>query len=101
MYRPSGDDSTSRRQAVPKVCLAVLLLGLVLCIGTSQAAGGTGTIGGRVTYVGGLPGDHPVYVCLYGGDPDPDCLLPSESDGAYRFDDLADGDYTVKALVNV
>lgn len=103
MHRPTGDHPISRRQVMPTVCLAVLLLGmgLVIGIGTSQAAGGTGTIGGRVTYVGGMPGDHPMLVCLYGGDPDPDCRAPSAIDGAYRFDDLADGDYTVKALVNV
>ena len=101
MYRPSGDDSTSRRQAIPKVCLAVLLLGigLVLCIGTSHAAADTGAIWGRVTYVGGVPGEHPILVCWFPGPPGANCVTPN--DGAYVLDGLVDGDYTIEALVNV
>jgi photosystem II stability/assembly factor-like uncharacterized protein len=84
----------------PKIGLAALLvgIGLALCIASAQAEG-TGAIWGRVTYVGGVPGEHPIQVCLSGGAPDPYCLLPN--DGNYVFDALADGDYTVQAWVNV
>ena len=34
----------------------------------------------QVTYVGGMPGGHPILVCLYGGDPDPDCRANSAID---------------------
>ena len=100
MDHSSYDASRWWHQARPKVGLVIVLCGvsLALAFGVAHAAEGEGSIAGRITYVGGVPGDHPIQVCIFAA-PEPTCVLAE--DGAYVVDNLADDEYTVKALVNV
>lgn len=102
MHCRKDDVNCLRRQAPLQIGLTIVVvsIGLLLFTGATGAADGTGAIWGRVTYYGGMPGDHPMEVCAFSGAPNRECFTINP-DGTYVIEPLDDGAYTVQALVNV
>lgn len=98
--------SISKRWAVLGASLAlaasVLALSLVLMVGLARAQ--TGSISDIVTYYGGVPGMHQIYVAVHTDPHQPPAPgmvdnLPSPG-GSYTIGKLADGTYYVSAFLD-